>query len=327
MKGSAFMSIKRSKKVPVSSTSFAARVYTHRWFYVMFLPVLVFIGLFNYLPMYFIRYAFYDYKMTDIARGLPGKYIGLKHFEKLFRKRDFVSAFVNTFELSIVKLLLNTFMAVIISLLLNEIRNLRAKKAVQTLIYLPHFMSWVVTASVFRLILSPSNEGLVNSLLVNIGVIKRDEMIYFMANKDWWRPIYYIINIWKDTGWGTIIYLATLAGISPDLYEAAQIDGANRWNQIRFITLPSLANTIITVLILNLAKIMNLFESVFVLYNEAVYEVSDVTQTYTYRQTFGGGIPNYGFTTAVGLLRSLVGCLLVLVCNYASKKVRGRGIV
>lgn len=322
MKGSASMSIKRAKKVPVSRKPLSARIYTHRWFYVMFLPVLVFIGLFNYLPMYFIKYSFYDYKMAQ-----EPVYVGLKHFQKLLKKEDFITAFFNTFELSIVKLLLNTFMAVIISLLLNEMKNLKAKKAVQTLIYLPHFMSWVVTASVFRLILSPSNEGLVNSLLVSMGVIDKSEMIYFLAEEKWWRPVFYMINIWKDTGWGTIIYLATLSGISPDQYEAAGIDGANRWEQMRYITLPSLANTIITVLILNLAKIMNLFESVFVLYNSAVYSVSDVCQTFVYRQTFGGGIPNYGYTTAVGLLRSLVGCVLVLLCNYASKKVRGRGIV
>lgn len=316
------MSSKRGKKVPKTSKPLGARIYNHRWFYVMFLPVLIFIALFNYLPMYFIKYSFYDYRMNK-----EPVFVGLKHFTKLLKKQEFITAFVNTFELSIVKLLLNTFMAVIISLLLNEIKNLTAKKAVQTLIYLPHFMSWVVTASVFRLILSPSNDGLVNSFLVNIGVINKEEMIYFLAEEKWWRPVYYIVNIWKDTGWGTIIYLATLAGISPEQYEAAQIDGANRWNQMRFITLPSLANTIITVLILNLAKIMNLFESVFVLYNSAVYSVSDVCQTYVYRQTFGGGIPNYGYTTAVGLMRSLVGCVLVLVCNYASKKVRGRGIV
>ncbi|WP_312372309.1 ABC transporter permease [Lachnoclostridium sp.] len=316
------MSIKRGQKVPGSKKPLGLRIYNHRWFYVMFAPVLVFIALFNYLPMYFIKYAFYDYKMAQ-----EPVFVGLKHFEKLLKKQDFIRAFTNTFELSIIKLLLNTFMAVIISLLLNEIKNLKAKKAVQTLIYLPHFMSWVVTASVFRLILSPSNEGLVNSLLVNLGVINKDQMIYFLAEEKWWRPVYYIVNIWKDTGWGTIIYLATLSGISPELYEAAQIDGANRWNQMRFITLPSLANTIITVLILNLAKIMNLFESVFVMYNPAVYAVSDVIQTYVYRQTFGGGIPNYGYTTAVGLMSSVVGCVLVLMCNYASKKVRGRGIV
>lgn len=315
------MSIKRKNKVPVSTKSFGARVYVHRWFYVMALPVFIFILLFNYLPMLGIRFSFYKYtSVTDPV------WVGLDNFKRLLEKQEFQQAFFNTIELSVIKLLLNTFMAVVISLLLNEIKNLAAKKTVQTIIYLPHFMSWVVTASVFRLILSPSNAGLVNSLLVNWGILEKGSEIYFLADKNWWRPVFYIINIWKDTGWGTILYLATLAGISPDLYEAAQIDGANRWNQMRFITLPSLANTIITVLILNLAKIMNLFESVFVIYNPAVYEVSDVLQTYVYRRTFGL-VADYGYTTAVGLTKSLVGCVLVLICNYASKKVRGRGIV
>lgn len=140
-------------------------------------------------------------------------------------------------------------------------------------------------------------------------------------------PIFYIINIWKETGWGTIIFLATLSGINPELYEAADIDGATRMQKIRFVTVPALGNTIITVLILNLAKVMNMFESVFVLYNNAVYDVSDVISTYIYRQTFAIALPNYGYSTAVGLFKGLVGCFLVLVCNWASKKTRGRGIV
>ena len=138
---------------------------------------------------------------------------------------------------------------------------------------------------------------------------------------------FYIINIWKETGWGTIIFLATLSGINPELYEAGDIDGATRLQKMRYITFPALSNTVITVLILNLAKVMNMFESVFVLYNSAVYDVSDVITTYIYRQTFMSTLPNYGYTTAVGLFKSLVGCLLVVICNYASKKTRGRGIV
>ena len=318
------MSSKKKNNVPHSTKPLGTRIYNNRWFYLMFLPVLVFILLFNYLPMLGVRYAFYDYKAV-MANG--PEFVGLKHFTNLLQKDAFKDAFFNTLELSTIKLLLNTFMAVVLSLLLNEMKNLHVKKAVQTLIYLPHFMSWVVVASVFHLILSPSNDGLVNAILVNAGIIEKGSEIYFLGSKSWWVPIYYIINIWKDTGWGTILYLATLSGISPDLYEAVQIDGANRWNQMRFITLPALYNTIITVLILNLAKIMNLFESVFVLYNTAVIEVSDVVQTYIYRQTFGIGNPNFGYTTAVGLFNSLVGCVLVLFCNYASKKVRGRGIV
>jgi ABC-type polysaccharide transport system permease subunit len=199
------------------------------------------------------------------------------------------------------------------------------KKTVQTIVYLPHFMSWVVVASIFRLILSVNGSGMVNQFLVNIGAIK--EPIFFLGDVKYWTGTFFFINVWKDTGWSTILFLATLSGISPDLYEAAQIDGANRWKRLIYITLPALANTIITVFILNLAKVMNLFESVFVTMNDAVLNVSNVLQTYVYRKTFGSGNSDYGYTTAVGLFKSFVSMILVLGCNYASKKVRGRGIV
>lgn len=309
-------------QVQIRKKPLGARIYEHRWFYVMFLPVFFFVFIMMYLPMFGVRYAFYDFRPVG-----PITFVGWKHFSEIFAKAAFWTAFKNTLELSIIKLLLNTFAAVIISLLLNEMMNLTAKKFLQTLIYLPHFMSWVVVASVFSLILSPGYSGMINGMLVDWGILAESEKIYFLASKTWWRPMYYVINIWKDTGWGTILYLATLSAISPELYEAAEMDGATRFQKMYYITLPALANTIITVLILNLAKVMNLFESVFVLYNSAVYDVSDVLQTYIYRQTFGQGVPNYGYTTAVGLFRSVVGCILVLICDWASKKVRGRGIV
>ncbi|MCM1467046.1 MAG: ABC transporter permease subunit [Alistipes sp.] len=295
-----------------------ARVKLYKWFYVMFLPVLIFVLIFNYWPMLGIRYAFTDYTKLPV-------YVGIKHFAKMFTKDTyFWMAFKNTLEMSIIKLILNTGMAVIISLLLHEITNIHFKKTVQTIIYLPHFMSWVVVASIFRMLLSTSEAGLVNQVLLSLNIIK--EPIFFLGVTSTWRPVFYIVNIWKDTGWGTILFLATLSGISPELYEAAQIDGANRWNRMCYITLPALANTIITVFILNLAKVMNLFESVFVMMNDAVIDVSNVIQTYIYTQSFTG-VPNYGYTTAVGLFKSLVGCVLVLGCDWASKKVRGRGIV
>ncbi len=317
------MSRNKKEKTVVSTKPLRTRIYTHRWFYLMILPVLVFAIIFFYLPMFGIRYAFFEYKGI-----LEPVFVGFENFKKMFSMAGFWSAFRNTMELSIIKLIVNTGAAVIISLLLNEITGLKFKKAAQTIIYLPHFMSWVVTASVFALILSPTQEGLVNSFLTSLGFVEKGAEIYFLGSNRWWRPAYYIINIWKETGWGTIIFMATLAGINPEQYEAASIDGAGRWNKMRFITLPALSNTIITVLILNLAKIMNLFESVFVLQNDAVVRQSDVLQTYIYTQTFNSGaLPNYGYTTAVGLVKSLVACALVLICNYASKKVRGRGIV
>ena len=300
--------------------SLSNKIYYYRGFYLMFLPVFVMIMLFNYWPMLGCRYAF-----TSYIIGNP-YYMGLYHFVTMFTNDVyFWQAFRNTLILSIIKLFLNTGAAVIISLLLNEITNMIFKKTVQTIIYLPHFMSWVVVASVFKMMLAPYDIAPVNSILMNMGLI--DTPIDFMNSAQYWRGTFYVMNVWKDTGWGTILFLATLSGISPDLYEAAQIDGANRFKRLIYITLPALANTIITVFILNLAKVMNLFESVFVLQSPITYTKSQVLQTYVYVKTFGGGNSDYGYTTAVGLFKSFVGMILVLGCNWESKKVRGRGIV
>ncbi len=300
--------------------SITTKMYYYRGFYLMFLPVLIMILLFNYWPMLGCRYAF-----TCYIIGNP-YYMGLYHFVTMFTNDIyFWQAFRNTLILSIIKLFLNTGAAVVISLLLNEITNMIFKKTVQTIIYLPHFMSWVVVASVFKMMLAPYDNAPVNSILINMGLINGP--IDFMNSTAYWRGTFYVMNVWKDTGWGTILFLATLSGISPDLYEAAQIDGANRFKRLIYITLPALANTIITVFILNLAKVMNLFESVFVLQSPITYSKSQVLQTYVYTKTFSGGNSDYGYTTAVGLFKSFVGMILVLGCNWASKKVRGRGIV
>ncbi|MGN0423888.1 MAG: ABC transporter permease [Acetatifactor sp.] len=296
------------------------RIWNNRGYYLMFLPVLLFILVVKYWPMLGIRWSFYNYKPI----GTP-KFVGFDNFEKMFRTGDFWTAFKNTLVLSVMKLLLTTFASVIVSVFINEMGNLFAKKSLQTIIYLPHFLSWAVVASIFTMLLSTSVTGTVNGILKDWGLIT--EGINFLSDKRLWRPVFYVINIWKETGWGTIIFLATLAGINPELYEAADIDGATRLQKIRFVTMPALSNTIITVLILNLAKVMNMFESVFVLYSPVVYDKADVISTYIYRQTFGSAMPNYGYSTAVGLFKALVGGALVLICNYLSKKTRGRGIV
>jgi len=300
-----------------------AKIKNYRWFYVMFLPVFIMVLLFNYWPMLGVRFAFTDYKIANPY------YVGIKHFVGMATRDVFFwNAFRNTIILSVTKLLLNTGAAVVISLLLNEISNLTFKKTVQTIVYLPHFMSWVVVASLFRLILSPSPSGLVSSLLVQLHFLPDfNAAPFLLGDPKYWTGTFFVINVWKDTGWGTILFLATLSGISPELYEAAQIDGANRWDRMKFITIPALMNTIITVFILNLAKVMKIFESVFVLQNSAVDSVANVIQTYIYAKSFGVGQVNYGYTTAVGLFNSLIGVVLVLGCDFASKKVRGRGIV
>ncbi len=304
---------------PINKRPIKTRIWNYRGFYLMFLPVFIYVLIIYYWPMLGVRYSFYDYTLKKI------EFVGLKHFQKMFSDAEFWKAFTNTLVLSVTKLLITTFTSVIVSVFINEMVNLFAKKVLQTVIYLPHFMSWTVTAAIFTLFLSTSSTGFVNETLKSWGVIK--ESIDFMHELHLWRPVYYLVNIWKETGWGTVIFLATLAGINPELYEAADIDGATRLQKIWFVTVPELANTIIIVLILNLAKVLNLFESVFVMYNNRVFAVSDVVSTFIYRKTFMTAIPNYGYTTAVGLFKSLVGCFLVLICNWASKKVRGRGII
>ena len=308
-----------STGAPINKKPLSTRIKNNFGYYLMFLPVLFFVIIIYYWPMLGVRYAFYTYKLRNI------EFVGLKNFVTMFSKKEFWTAFTNTLEISITKLLLTTFASVIVSVFLNEMHNLFAKKSLQTIIYLPHFMSWAVVAAIFQLFLSKSSTGFVNETLKAWGILS--ESIDFLHVQALWRPIFYLINIWKETGWGTVIFLATLSGINPELYEAADIDGASRIQKIFYVTVPALMNTVIIVLILNLAKVLNLFESVFVLYNNRVFDVSDVISTYVYRQTFLTAIPDYGYTTAVGLFKSIVGCFLVLICNWASKKIRGRGII
>lgn len=303
---------------PIRHTPLGTKMWNYRGYYLMFVPVVLFVIIMHYWPMLGVRFAFYNYRAFGAKT-----FIGLEHFRTMFGEKGFWTAFKNTLELSIWKLVITTFTAVVASVFLNEMNQMFAKKTLQTVIYLPHFMSWAVVAGIFSMILSPNAaNGMVNGMLQDMGL--KTQM--FLQDKTLWRPIFYIINIWKETGWGTIIFLATLSGVNPELYEAADIDGATRMQKIWYVTVPALANTIVVVLILNLAKVMNLFESVFVLYNSAVMDVSDVISTFIYAKAFAAN-PNYGYSTAVGLFKSLVGGALVLICNALSKKVRGRGII
>ena len=287
------------------------------WLYIMFLPTLIFVILFNYLPMLGIRYAFYRYNAFA-----PPRFVGWVNFERLFASSRFWSVFRNTLQISLVNLVLGMIASVGIALLLNEIGRGYLKRPLQTIIYIPHFMSWVVVASVFQLILSPQN-GFINNVLTGTGMLKTP--IYFLADEKWWQPAFYFINRWKETGWGTVIYLAALTSINPELYDSAMIDGAGKLKQALYITIPCIMPTIVIVTVLQLSRVLNIFESVFVLYNPAVYSVSDVIQTYNYR--VGLLDSDFGYATAVGLFRSFICMFLVLGANYASKRIRGRGIL
>lgn len=321
--------------IVIKKPSIWVRAYKYRYFYIMSLPVLAVLFVFHYWPMLGIRYAFSEYGLRQIATGQGPDYsVGLANFQRLFTDSFFIQSLKNTLILSLVNLALSMVCSVVIALMINEIQHAWGKKFVQTVLYLPHFLSWVVVASIFTLLLSAGADstgadsttvGFINAILLKVGII--DEPVAFLSRTDTWRGVWYIANRWKETGWGTIIYLAALSGISPDLYEAAEIDGAGRLKQTWYITLPSLTNTILVVFILNLAKVMNVFESVFVFYNDLVYAVSDVIQCYTYRVGLASAAPDYGYSTAIGLFKSVVSLILVTASDIVSKKVRGQGIV
>ncbi|MCI1981740.1 MAG: ABC transporter permease subunit [Oscillospiraceae bacterium] len=293
----------------------AARIYKYRYFYLIMLPSIALLIIFKYIPMAGVSLAFTKY--TAFA---PPKFIGWDNFKELIGDASFLSALKNTLILSLVNLFLGMLFSIGFALLINEIHRKLVKSVFQTILYIPHFISWVVTASIFYLILSPSG-GLVNQLIVSLG----GKSTYFMISEKWWTPIFYLINLWKGVGWGMIIYIAALSGISDELYEAASIDGAGRLKQTWYITLPGIMNTILVVLILHLASVLNIFQPVFVLQNDLVLNVSEVIETYIYR--VGLLQSDYGYSTAVGLFKSVISMILILVTNNACKKIKGEGIL
>lgn len=290
-------------------------IYHYRWFYLMFLPVFLSLLVFHYFPIYGIKYAF-----TDYTPFKEPTWLGWANFDYLFSSKRFWQAFRNTVELSFIKLILSMVFSVGLALLIDEVRSVAFRKVVQTVVYLPHFVSWVVVASIFTLFLSPQS-GMVNAIITSLG----HEPIYFLASDSWWRVVFYLLNLWKETGWGTIIYIAALAGVDQEMYEAATIDGAGHMQRVWYISIPAISVTILTVFILNLAKVLNLFDSVFVLQNDSVIKSSDVIGTYVYR--LGITSADYGVSTAAGLFKSVISLVLITVANKLSKKIKGEGIL
>lgn len=284
-------------------------------FYFLFLPALTIYVLFHYYPLWGIRIAFYEYGIFGI------KYFkGFENFAELFQSEVFWNAFNNTLIISGTNLVLGMLCSILLALLLNELKNGIFKKLTQTIIYLPHFLSWVVVASIFTMLLSPQT-GIANEIIKSFG----GEPIYFLIRPEWWRPIFLGLYRWKETGWGTIIFLAALAAADPELYEAAWIDGASRLKQAWYITLPCIQTTILVVFIMNISSIFKMFESVFVMQNPMVYGVSDVIQTYVYR--VGMLQADFDYSTAVGLFNSVLSFVLVMMANKLSKIVQGEGIL
>lgn len=274
--------------------------------------------IFCYAPMYGVTIAFQDYNM--FAGVLGSEWVGLENFQRIFSTGDFYIVLRNTLVLNLLSLIFGFPGPIIIALLLNELRMNKFKRVIQTIIYLPHFLSWVVVASILIPMLSPST-GIVNQLIVQMGM----EPIYFMSDNGWWITMYILSGIWKSVGWGAIVYLAALSGVDPSLYEAAVIDGANKWKQCIHVTIPSILPTITVLLILNVGQIMSIgFDQPFLLGNTAVQGVSDVISTYVYR--IGMLSADISRSTAIGLFQSLVNFVILLGTNKLSKKITGNSI-
>ena len=288
------------------------KIWSDKLIYLMILPVVVYYVIFRYLPMAGISIAFYDYK---ILKGFSGStFVGFKHFITFFSNPDFFKLLYNTIILNVYSLLFCFTAPIIFALLLNELRNKHFKKTVQTVSYLPYFLSTVVVVGMLYNLLSPTT-GSINALLRSMG----KDSINFLQEPKYFRPIYIISGIWQGIGWGSIVYLSALTSIDQELYEAAMVDGASRFKQVIHITLPSIKNTIIVMFILQVGNLMSVgFEKVFLLQQPTNYSVSEVLSTYIYK--LGITNANYGLATAVGLFNSVVSLILVYFSTYLSKK-------
>jgi len=274
--------------------------------YLMVIPALLHLLIFSYYPMYGLIMVFQNYKVT---KGITGSaWVGFENFKNMISMPTFWLLVRNTFVISIAKLVSLQFFAIILALLLNEIRNVFFKRIVQNLVYLPYFLSWVVLGGVLRDILGSS--GIVNQMLISIGF---KEPIIFLGDQLWFVPTVVVTHLWQQLGWASIIFLAALTGIDPELYEAAAIDGANRFQRIWSITIPGILSTVILVTCLNLAFLFSNagFEQILNLYNPTVYAVGDILDTWVYRE--GLISMKYSLGATVGLVRSLIGLLLVIV--------------
>ena len=280
-------------------------------YHMMLAPGMMFLILFSFIPMFGIIMAFQDYIPTKGILGSP--WVGLDNFKYMLEIPDSMSILKNTLIIAIGKIISSTIVPITFALLLNEIRIKWAKKTIQTVVYLPHFLSWAVLAVVVANIFS--FEGPVNAFLGMFGI----KPTLFLASNTWIRPILIGTDVWKEFGYGSIVYLAALTGIDSGLYEAAAIDGANRFKQLINITIPGILPIIMLMTAINLGNILNAgFDQVFNLYNPIVYETADIIDTYVYRVGLVG--MQYSFATAVGLLKSVVGCILLVSANQLSKK-------
>lgn len=286
--------------------------------YLLLLPGVLFLIIFRYLPMYGVVIAFQEFNMFVGIQNSP--WVGLGQFQRLFTGRSFPEVFNNTLVISLLKLVWGYPMPIIVALLLNEVRRVRYKKIVQTVLYLPHFISWVILSGIVSGFLA-LNTGIVNQAIVALG----GKQIDFLAKKEWFRTILVISDIYKGVGWGTIVYLAAISGVDAEQYEAAVVDGATKLRQMWHITLPSIRPVIVITLILSISGILNAgFEQIFLLYNPQVYKVADVIDTYVYRTAMKDN--SYSLGAAAGLFKSVISLVLIVIANVVTRLLGEQGL-
>ena len=296
---------------------FCKDVIRDKWLYLLLLPGIVFLIIFRYIPIFGNVIAFMDYNPYDASQNV---WVGLKHFQDLLTRPQFLQVFGNTLYISILKMVCGFPIPIILALMMNEMKNLKFKKVAQTLLYLPNFISWVVLAGLIMNMLDPDT-GLVTSIINSIS----GEKIQVLTDTRYFVPMLILTDIYKGAGWGTIIYFAALSGVDPQLYEAAEIDGARKWKQLLHITLPSITPTIVVMLILSCNNIVNAgFDQIFMLYTATVYSVADIIDTYVYR--IGIQRADYSFSTAAGLFKSVIALVMILIVNTVAKKTGNEGI-
>jgi putative aldouronate transport system permease protein len=293
-------------------------IWKHRWIYMLMAPALIYFAIFRYLPLWNAQIAFKDFKPLLGVEASP--WVGLKHFTAFTRSFYFNQLITNTLTFSALRLILGLPVAIILAIALYETRFVFFRKLVQTASYLPHFLSWVIVFGILLNMLSPG-EGLINQVIKAGG----GQPIAFLTSPEWFRLVVITSDIWKETGWGTILYLAALMAIDPTLYEAATMDGASRLQRIWNVSLPGILPVIVVVTLLRLGRILDAgFGQIFVLYSLPVYSVGDIIDTWVYRQ----GILEFQFSlaTAVGLFQGLIGLVLLVVSNKIAKRIAGAGL-
>ncbi|MDF2926931.1 MAG: protein lplB [Paenibacillaceae bacterium] len=289
-----------------------------RFLYLLALPGILFFIVFKYIPLGGVVIAFQNY--SPFAGITGSEWVGFEHFERFFSNPEFLTLFRNTIAINLMSLIFFFPLPIVLSLMMNEVRSVVYKRVVQSVVYMPHFLSWVIISGLTFLLFA-KGEGLVNKLLEALGASRID----FLTNSNLFWIMLTIQSIWKECGWGTILFLAAMAGIDPGVYEAARMDGANRLRQMWHVTLPAIRSVIVVLLILRLGHMMDVgFEQVFLMYNGAVSEVAEVFDTYVYRMGIQQG--QFSYSTAAGLFKSVVGLTLVVISNWASKKMGEEGV-